>query len=80
MLDRSVDPEVLSGVRSDLLALEMLLLPLLPDLMLVVSPLSSFASDEDRGLSALREEPGILDRRERKLRELSFVSDLLREG
>lgn len=61
----------------------MLDLPLLPDLIEVVSPLSfevSFASDEDLGLSAPRELPGILDRRERNDLELSLVSDLLNEG
>lgn len=83
IIERSVEPEVLSGAKSGLLVLDMLDLPLLPDLMEVVSPLSfevSFASDEDLGLSAPRELPGIFDRNDLNDLELSFVSDLLKDG
>jgi hypothetical protein len=84
MLERSVLVDFSAG-RSDLLALERLDLPLLPDRTEATSAAllasTSFTSEELRGLSAfLLELPGILDRKERKERDDSLVSDLLRDG
>jgi hypothetical protein len=71
------------GVESERLARLWVDLPLFPDLTEAASDFSGaspFASiAEPRGLSVLAE-PGILERRERKDRDESLVSDLLKEG
>jgi hypothetical protein len=75
------------GGRSLRLALETLERPLLPDrteaasAVLSVDEVSTLASTaEFLGLSVLALLPGILDRRDRKDRDDSLVSDLLKDG
>lgn len=76
------DWELGDGTESERLARGVAVFPLFPDFTEATSDLSGispFKIVEFRGLSVFPE-PGILDRRDRKDREDSFVSDLLKEG